>query len=161
MNWPLPCWSFLSTFKLESISISISILNWNSTIFKPKYSQIISVLNLGLCLDGGKSLTCRFFKTRAMQFLGRISMSLYLIHEPLIYWIKLIVHGPAEWIDGKNPGLTMPIWAIPIHVLISLVFGTLLTIFLEEPARKFLKNILAKRKEAENIQTAQSQLELP
>ena len=112
-------------------------------------------------MDGGKSLTCRFFKTRAMQFLGRISMSLYLIHEPLIYWIKLIVHGPAEWIDGKNPGLTMPIWAVPIHVLISLVFGTLLTIFLEEPARKFLKNILAKRKEAENIQKAQSQLELP
>ena len=112
-------------------------------------------------MDAGKSLTCRFFKTRAMQFLGRISMSLYLIHEPLIYWIKLIVHGPAKWIDGKNPGLTMPIWAIPIHVLISLVFGTLLTIFLEEPARKFLKNILAKRKEAENIQTVQSQLELP
>ena len=88
-------------------------------------------------------------------------MSLYLIHEPLIYWIKLIVHGTAEWIDGKNPGLTMPVWAIPIHVLISLVFGTLLTIFLEEPARKFLKNILAKRKEAENTQTALSQLELP
>ena len=88
-------------------------------------------------------------------------MSLYLIHEPLIYWIKLIVHGPAEWIDGKNPGLIMPIWAIPIHVLISLVFGTLLTIFLEEPARKFLKKYLAKRKEAENIQAPQSYTELP
>ena len=96
-----------------------------------------------------------------MQFLGRISMSLYLIHEPLIYWIKLIVHGPAQWIDGKNPGLTMPSWAIPIHVLISLFFGTLLAIFLEEPARKFLKKCLAKRKEAENTQTVQSQTEVP
>ena len=93
-----------------------------------------------------------------MQFLGRISMSLYLIHEPLIYWIKLIVHGPAEWIDGKSPGLTMPIWAIPIHVLISLAFGTLLTIFLEEPARKFLKKCLDKQKGAETIQTPQTEL---
>ena len=84
-------------------------------------------------------------------------MSLYLIHEPLIYWIKMIVHGPAEWIDGKDPKLTMPIWAIPIHLMISLVFGTLLTIFLEEPARSFLKNSLAKQKKAKNIQTPQSQ----
>ena len=88
-------------------------------------------------------------------------MSLYLIHEPLIYWIKLIIHGPAEWIDGKNPGLIMPSWAIPIHALISLVFGTVMTIFLEEPARKFLKKYLAKRKEAENIQTPQLYTELP
>ena len=160
MNWPIPCWSFLFTFKLKSTSIS-SISNWNSTIFKHKDSQIISVLNLGLCLDAGKSLTCRFFKTRAMQFLGRISMSLYLIHEPLIYWIKLIIHGPAEWIDGKNPGLIMPSWAIPIHAFISLVFGTVLTIFLEEPARNFLKKYLAKRKEAENIQAPQLYTELP
>ena len=160
MNWAIPCWSFLFTFKLKSTSIS-SISNWNSTIFKHKDSQIISVLNLGLCLDAGKSLTCRFFKTRAMQFLGRISMSLYLIHEPLIYWIKLIIHGPAEWIDGKNPGLIMPSWAIPIHAFISLVFGTVLTIFLEEPARNFLKKYLAKRKEAENIQAPQLYTELP
>ena len=88
-------------------------------------------------------------------------MSLYLIHEPLIYWIKLIIHGPAEWIDGKNPGLIMPSWVIPIHVLISLVFGTVLTIFLEEPARNFLKKYLAKRKEAENIQASQLYTELP
>ena len=85
-------------------------------------------------------------------------MSLYLIHEPLIYWIKLIIHGPAEWIDGKNPGLIMPSWAIPIHALISLVFGTVMTIFLEEPARKFLKKCLDKQKGAENIQTLQTNL---
>ena len=66
------------------------------------YLQLMIIV--GLCLDAGKSLTCRFFKTKFMQFLGRISMSLYLIHEPLIYWLKFIIFGPLEWIDDKNPG---------------------------------------------------------
>ena len=29
-----------------------------------------------------------------MQFLGRISMSLYLVHEPVIFYINLCVYGP-------------------------------------------------------------------
>ena len=109
--------------------------------------------DLGLCLDAGQSLTSQFFKTRVMQFLGRISMSLYLIHVPLIFWIKLIIHGPAKWVEGKNPELTMPNWAIPIHLLVSLAFGTLLTLFVEDPARKFLKKCLVKRKEKDQTLT--------
>ena len=66
------------------------------------YLQLMIIV--GLCLDAGKSITCRFFKTKLMQFLGRISMALYLIHEPLIYWLKLIIFGPVEWINDKNPG---------------------------------------------------------
>ena len=109
------------------------------------YLQLMIIV--GLCLDSGKSWTGQFFKTRIMQFFGRISMSLYLIHEPLINWLKLIIHGPVEWEDGKNPGLKMPVWAIPIHLVISLIFGVLLTLFIEEPARKFLGKFLAKRKQ--------------
>ena len=104
---------------------------------------------VGLCLDSGKAWTCRFFKTRIMQFLGRVSMSLYLIHEPLIYWLKLIIHGPVEWVDGKNPEVKLPVWAIPIHLVISLIFGVLLTLFLEDPMRKILKKYISKRNEKE------------
>ena len=74
-------------------------------------------------------------------------MSLYLIHKPLINWLKLIIYGPVEWEDGKNPGLKMPAWAIPIHLVISMIFGVLLTLFIEEPARKFLGKFLTKRKQ--------------
>ena len=102
------------------------------------YLQLMIIV--GLCLDSGKSWTGQFFKTKIMQFFGRISMSLYLIHEPLINWLKLIIHGPIEWEDGKNPGLKMPVWAIPIHLVISIIFGALLTLFIEEPARNILKN---------------------
>ena len=80
-------------------------------------------------------------------------MSLYLIHVPLIFWIKLIIHGPAKWVKGKNPELTMPNWAIQIHLLVSLAFGTLLTLFVEDPVRKFLKKCLVKQKEKDQTLT--------
>ena len=41
----------------------------------------------------------------------------------------------------------MPPWAIPIHWVIALILGSLLTLFIEEPARNFLKKHLTKRKE--------------
>ena len=109
------------------------------------YLQLMIIV--GLCLDSGKSWTGQFLKTRIMQFFGRISISLYLIHKPLINWLKLIIYGPVEWEDGKNPGLKMPAWAIPIHLVISMIFGVLLTLLIEEPARKFLGKFLAKRKQ--------------
>jgi peptidoglycan/LPS O-acetylase OafA/YrhL len=64
----------------------------------------------------------------------------------------LIIYGPYEWVDGKAPELRLPVWGIPIHLVISLIFGILLTLFIEDPARKFLKSILAKRKEKNEVQ---------
>ena len=34
------------------------------------------------------------FFSAFLQFLGRISMSLYLVHEPVIFYINLCVYGP-------------------------------------------------------------------
>ena len=67
---------------------------------------------VGLCLDGSQSVASKFFNTRIMQvgnlqsfqrelalvlaasqFLGRISFSLYMVHEPLIFWINSIYYG--------------------------------------------------------------------
>ena len=92
------------------------------------YLQLMIIV--GLCLDQCKSWVCQFFKTRLMQFLGRISMSLYLIHEPLVFWLKLIIYGQVAWIDGKKPGIKLPLWGIPIHLLISLIFGALITLYI-------------------------------
>ena len=109
------------------------------------YLQLMIIV--GLCLDSGKSWTTRFFKTRIMQFLGRISMALYLIHFLLIDLLKLMIYGPYEWVDGKAPNVRLPAWGIPIHLGISLISGIVLTLFIEDPARKFLKSYLAKRQE--------------
>ena len=60
------------------------------------------------------------FQSNFLQFLGRISMALYLIHTPLIYWIKIALHGEIGLaVVGKNPEVEFPAWpAIPLHILV-------------------------------------------
>ena len=100
------------------------------------YTELMIIV--GLCLDGGKSVTSRFFNTKVMQFLGRFSMSLYLIHVPTMEWIKLCIYGPFF---VPLPAYAMlPTWSIPIEVILSLSLAIPLTIFIEEPANRKLKN---------------------
>ena len=102
------------------------------------YVQLMIIV--GLCLDD-KSVSSRFFRSSVMQFLGRISMTLYLVHCPLIYWIKVGLFGEVGLaVVGGDPEVPFPAWpAIPLHITSSLLCATVLTIFLEEPARKFFK----------------------
>ena len=52
------------------------------------------IIIIGLCMDGGESLTSKFLRTKAMQFLGRISLSLYLLHIPIMGYWSLMINGP-------------------------------------------------------------------
>ena len=106
------------------------------------YLQLMIIV--GLCFDGGQSLVSKFFRTKTMKFLGRISMALYLIHEPLIYWIKFIINGQQNWVDGKKIETDFSFWAVPIHLAVSLAFGTILTLYFEEPCRRILKKCIDK-----------------
>ena len=40
--------------------------------------------------------------------------------------------------SAKPKELKLPLWAVPIHVIISIILGILLTLYIEEPARKKL-----------------------
>ena len=112
---------------------------------------------VGLCLDQGGSVTGDLFRTKLMQFFGRISMAVYLVHYPLILWLLLAIHGgPVEWVEGgdeingyrrMNPlGFHdyLPGWAIPINFTVSIIIGYLLTLLVEDPARKLLQRIYTK-----------------
>lgn len=125
-----------------------SPLAWPSLFLQFTDCYLQLMITVGLCLDGGRSFTSRFFSTRLMQFLGRISMSLYLVHEPVIFYIDLCVYGPFLGPIPPEPWRRMPTWAIPIHIAVSLVLGTALTLLLEEPARKGLRKL--KRPENES-----------
>ncbi len=82
------------------------------------------------------------------QFLGRISMSLYLIHEPLLYYIACCLNGLLEYPD-KDASIEaikaygqlkkIPPWTLPIFWILSIKAGALLTIFVEEPTKKLLR----------------------
>ena len=111
--------------------------------FTACYVQLMIIV--GLCFDERKSSSSKLFNSPIMQFLGRISMALYLIHCPLIYWIKVFLFDEIGLaVVGKEPEVPFPAWpAIPLHILSSLLSATLLTIFLEEPARRFFKNSIS------------------
>ena len=51
-------------------------------------------------------------------------------------------------IFSENPN---PIWTVPIHIILSLIFASILTIYVEEPARKWMKNVRDRRINQQNI----------
>ena len=55
------------------------------------YNQMMIIVCL--CLDEGRSVMSKLFNSKVMQFLGRISMSLYLIHDPIIFYFQFIFNG--------------------------------------------------------------------
>ena len=50
-----------------------------------------------------------------------------------------LIYGPDLMpLEGKIRGFRLPLWAVPIHVIISIVLGVILTLYVEDPARKKL-----------------------
>ena len=67
-------------------------------------------------------------------------MALYLIHEPVVKWINFSVYGPAP--QGIEDHHIFPAVAVPFHISISIILATLLTLYLEEPVRKFMSGLV-------------------
>ncbi len=73
-------------------------------------------------------------------------MALYLIHEPTMHYITCLLNGPLTWpekgesMDEFSALREMPIWAMPIHVVASIILGTLLTFFVEDPCKNILRS---------------------
>ena len=113
--------------------------------FLAVHSQLTIII--GLCMDGGYSLTSKFLRTKFMQFLGRISLSLYLIHWPLIGYIVLAMNGKQNfdnmgeifdaYVDGE---IFLPAWSPVILIIISPVVAFIVTKYFEEPIAKVLKD---------------------
>ena len=66
-------------------------------------------------------------------------MALYLVHENMVFWVNLCYYGPLGHNEAKPKWMKLPVWGIPLVIVLSLAFATILTIYLEEPARKRLK----------------------
>ena len=81
-----------------------------------------------------------------MQFIGRISMSLYLIHGILIKVMKW-----AIWKWTGNFQDLLQFWALKYYYILSFFVATVITFFIEEPTRKFLNQMITKRKETTQL----------
>merc|ERR1719343_1156682 len=105
------------------------------------------VMVISLALDGGTSKFSKFCNTNALQFLGKISMSLYLVHYLIIqYFCLLLKHvapGLLNMTDYRHKiihGGTNPWFGIFIMVPMSLFAACVLERFMEAPCREILRS---------------------
>jgi peptidoglycan/LPS O-acetylase OafA/YrhL len=149
-----------------SIAVVFTVGSATVTDFMSSYwlqgLLVYSQLDLIVCLyrSDGLSLCSRLLRSDTMQFLGKISMSLYLVHWPIIFDICWIKHGSVvEWPSTECLGQaaspttvecanaikdfvaarTLPLWGIPLVILLSLLAATALHFGFDVPIQKTFK----------------------
>jgi len=119
----LPEWgaSALATFALLLIVGSIVLLD-EKTPF-PGLFALPVVVGGGLLIYTGaeKTWVARMLSTRGMVFVGLISYSLYLWHQPVLVFSRI-----------ADPARALPVW---LWVLLAVVFGWLSWRYVERPFR--------------------------
>ena len=93
---------------------------------------------IGLCMDDGDSLTSKFLRTRCLLFLGRISLSLYLLHVPIGQYIELALNE-QDW--QSTGALYFNFWLPLIKIIISPFIAFVATKYFEEPVGRYLKRV--------------------
>jgi peptidoglycan/LPS O-acetylase OafA/YrhL len=160
---------------LASVTIINGIVKFNfasTGIFAFIWLQAIIAfaqleLIVGLTRDSGVSTAAQFFRTRWCLWFGKISMSLYLIHYPVIYYILWIINGSFfEWprtldcenyyrknnnkneenidecekkVHHFNETHMLPVWAIPIVPCVAIPLAAVVYYCVEEPCRKAIR----------------------
>ncbi len=117
---------------------------------------------VALTRDGRLSLASRALGTRLAQWLGRVSMDVYLVHWPIIAYTALALHrsrfealldcyGAAD-LKGKEPehydkclqamaeAKRFPPWGVCVVLPLALAAGEVLYRIIEEPARRLLRS---------------------
>merc|ERR1711975_56646 len=112
---------------------------------------------VGLTQDGGLSMIARICCSRTISFMGRISMSLYLVHMPVQSCLMIILRGPfPTYGDGsKNYCETRPVslecyerfdkyfflpwWGIIVSTVVSLIAAYFIERYVEAPMRNLLR----------------------
>ena len=102
----------------------------------------------GLCMDEGKSITSRFLRSKVLQFLGRISLSLYLTHWPIMGYVSLAING-KKTCENDSKGLLFDswnscaeletVWSPILTMIIAPIIAFLITKYFEEPLANILK----------------------
>lgn len=115
------------------------------------FSQLEVVISL--VNDNGESLVSKVLRTPFGLWLGKISMTIYLLHWCLIYYLCWIVQGEKrtwpsnltcsnnddaciEEVDTFMQEGLIPIWGIPVVCVATLFLSQLIYTYYEEPIRK-------------------------
>ena len=101
------------------------------------FPSVILVVIAGLSISSrdGNSHTQRLLNWPPFLFLGKISLALYLIHEPIIQYVAWVGRPSQAW--GFD--MPMPVWGIAVVLPVSLILAALLHRNIEAPARNHLR----------------------
>ena len=106
---------------------------WMQGVFP--YMLIGIIFGLSVTSRGTHPYTQRLLSGPACLFLGRISLPLYLVHEPIIQYVVWAARPDQTW----SSNMPMPLWGIAIVLPVSLILATLLERTIETPARNFIR----------------------
>ena len=106
---------------------------WMQGVFP--YVILVVIVGLSMTSREVNSYTQRLLSWPTCLFLGRISLALYLVHEPIIQYVAWIARPAQAW----SFNMPMPVWGIAIVLPVSLVLATLLERTIETPARNFIR----------------------
>ena len=97
-------------------------------------------------MDNGDSITSKFLRTRVMQFLGRISLSLYLLHVSVMGFVQLAINGPRHYGNKRaileayrRKDLIEPPGTPLIVIIVSLIVAFIGAKYFDEPITRILK----------------------
>ena len=145
--------SFVQSISLVSVCLSVLLgclitekipgaINWGIQL-TGVYSLLVVVD--GLTRDNGHSVISKICYFRVTQQLGRASMTLYLIHEPLMKWLGFAIKKwreepiPEKYMKTMQFTMPLPVWGSVMIVLISPFLAWMLTKWVEEPLRSSLR----------------------
>lgn len=106
---------------------------WMQGVFP--YVILVVIVGMSMTSQEATPYTQRLLSKPVFLFLGRISLALYLVHEPIIQYVAWAARPDQAW----SFDMPMPVWGIAIVLPISLVLATLLERTIESPARNFLR----------------------
>ena len=129
-------WLFISTILQAVFGIKYRA----NFVIQTYGTPLMIIMIISLTLDGGKSRIAKLCRHDASKFLGKISMSLYLVHYPLLQYfcviLKHIAPNLLNLTDYKLKMLhcgTMPWYGVFVNVPISLIAACVLEVVVETP----------------------------
>ena len=137
---------FLRSQSTSKLNDTIRFI-FGSDKFWGKFLQVALVhlqltIVIGLCMDNGNSLTSKLSRTKVIQFLGRISLSLYLTHWSTMGFILTAINGPQTyqndteiWTAYNTGKLVQPAGLPVVAIVVSPIIAFIVTKYFEENVR--------------------------
>ncbi|MGN6332248.1 MAG: acyltransferase family protein [Motilibacteraceae bacterium] len=118
VNRPLLAVLLLAGAAFLAVAVRAGAVDANPYLMRPTWAAIgFSLLLMATALSGSRSAANRLLDTRPLAFLGLISYSLYLWHEPVLLWLDAHHLLPARY--GAGAILPDLVVVLAVSVLVA------------------------------------------